>query len=64
MDLADYLFKKACLMCENHAENFVCEDKKACPVYGLYIEATNKTKKKIVYRREWETPPTPINEII
>lgn len=64
MDLADSLFKKACLRCENHAENFVCEDKKTCPVYGLYIEATKKIKVKIVDKKEWEKPPTPINEII
>lgn len=64
MDLVDSLFKKACLRCENHAENFTCEDKIACPVYGLYIQAKKKTKVKIVDRKEWETPPTPINGII
>lgn len=64
MNLADYLFKEACLRCENHAENMTCEDKMSCQVYGLYVEAKKKTKVKIVDSKEWETPPTPINEII
>lgn len=64
MNLAEYLFKEACLRCENHAKNMECEDKMSCPVYGLYVEAKKKTKVKIVDKKEWETPPTPINEII
>lgn len=56
------LLLKACEQCENGNFNS-CEDRLACPVYALYVEASKKNKT--VYKRDdWQVPPPPKSDII
>lgn len=60
--MIDYLLRKCCERCEEGNFNG-CECKLSCPVYGLYVEASKKTK--VIYKRdEWQEPPTPKAEML
>lgn len=62
--MIEYLFKKACERCEEHATNINCECMLQCPVYGLYVEAKKK-KKEVIYKlNNWDVPPPPKPDII
>lgn len=61
--LIDYLLKQACERCEEHSANGYCECRIGCPVYGLYVEASKKTK--VIYKKDtWGVPPVPPPEML
>lgn len=41
-----------------------CDCYMSCPVYGLYVEAQNRTKTKVVNTDNWQTPPSPKTEML
>lgn len=59
--MEDKYFKEICERCENHANNFNCEDMLTCPAYKLYVIAKGKTKTVYKKRGSWEEDTTPRN---